>query len=34
MGTSPVNQLGIRPLLRILTPRYYIVEAVRKKEHL
>ena len=32
--TSPVNQLGIRPLLRILTPRYYIVEAVRKKEHL
>lgn len=32
--TSPVNQLGIRPLLRLFTPRYYIVEAVRKKEHL
>lgn len=32
--TSPVNRLGIRPLLRLFTPRYYIVEAVRKKEHL
>lgn len=27
---SPINQLGIRPLLRVFTPRYYIVEAVRK----
>lgn len=32
--TSPINKLGIRPLLRLFTPRYYIVEAVRKKEHL
>lgn len=28
--TSPINQLGIRPILRFFTPRYYIVEAVRK----
>lgn len=27
--TSPVDALGIRPLLRQITPRYYIVEAVR-----
>ncbi|MDZ4714687.1 MAG: methyltransferase [Cytophagales bacterium] len=28
---SPVLVPGIRPLLRLLTPRYYIVEACRKK---
>lgn len=27
--TSPVKKLGIRPLLRHVTPRYYIVEAER-----
>ncbi len=27
--TSPVSALGIRPLLRKFTPRYYAVEAVR-----
>lgn len=27
--TSPVAVLGIRPLLRLVTPRYYIIEAVR-----
>ncbi len=32
--TSPVNRLGIRPLLRLFTPRYYIVEAIRKNNHL
>ncbi len=26
---SPVRQLGIRPLLRLFTPRYYAVEAVK-----
>ena len=29
--TSPVFIPGIRPLLRLFTPRYYIVEARRKK---
>ncbi|WP_027078307.1 methyltransferase [Maribacter antarcticus] len=29
--THPVNKLGIRPILRLLTPRYYIVYAERKK---
>ena len=29
--TNPVKKLGIRPLLRRFTPRYYIVYAVRKK---
>ena len=28
--TNPVNKLGIRPLLRTVTPRYYIVYATRK----
>ncbi|MGB5555945.1 MAG: methyltransferase [Flavobacteriaceae bacterium] len=28
--TNPVKKLGIRPLLRRFTPRYYIVYAVRK----
>lgn len=28
--TSPVKKIGIRPLLRLVTPRYYAVEAVRK----
>ncbi len=27
--TSPVNKIGIRPTLRLITPRYYIVEAKR-----
>lgn len=27
--TSPVNKLGIRPLLRQVTPRYYVIEAIR-----
>lgn len=27
--TNPVNKLGIRPLLRTFTPRYYAVYAVR-----
>jgi len=27
--TSPVSVLGVRPLLRLFTPRYYIVEATR-----
>ena len=27
---SPVRRIGIRPLLRLFTPRYYAVEAVRK----
>ena len=27
--TSPVRKLGIRPLLRNITPRYFIVEATR-----
>ena len=29
--TSPTKINGIRPLLRLFTPRYYIVEARRKK---
>ncbi|WP_419213846.1 methyltransferase [Maribacter sp. X9] len=28
--TNPVKKLGIRPLLRAFTPRYYIVYATRK----
>lgn len=28
--TNPTKKMGIRPLLRWVTPRYYIVEAVRK----
>lgn len=28
--TSPIGITGIRPLLRLVTPRYYIVEATRK----
>lgn len=28
--TSPVLKIGIRPMLRLFYPRYYIVEAVRK----
>ncbi|MBT2162440.1 MULTISPECIES: methyltransferase [Zobellia] len=30
--TNPVKKLGIRPLLRSFTPRYYIIYAVRKQE--
>ena len=30
--TNPVNKLGIRPILRRFTPRYYIVFARRKKD--
>jgi hypothetical protein len=29
--TSPIKINGLRPLLRLVTPRYYIVEAVRLK---
>ena len=29
--TNPVNQIGLRPLLRKFTPRYYIVYAERYK---
>lgn len=29
--TSPTKINGIRPILRLFTPRYYIVEAIRKK---
>lgn len=29
--TNPVNKVGIRPLLRTFTPRYYAVYAERKK---
>ena len=29
--THPVKKLGIRPILRLFTPRYYIVYAERKK---
>ncbi|QLE00474.1 methyltransferase [Galbibacter sp. BG1] len=29
--TNPVKKIGIRPLLRSFTPRYYIVYAERKK---
>ncbi|MEX2349310.1 MAG: methyltransferase [Flavobacteriaceae bacterium] len=28
--TNPVKKLGIRPLLRLFTPRYYLVYAVKK----
>ena len=28
--TNPVKKIGIRPLLRLFTPRYYIVYATRK----
>jgi hypothetical protein len=28
--TFPVYKLGVRPLLRSITPRYYAVEAIRK----
>ncbi len=28
--TSPTREVGVRPILRRLTPRYYAVEAVRK----
>lgn len=27
--TNPINKIGIRPLLRKLTPRYYLIYAVR-----
>ncbi|SDM75037.1 hypothetical protein SAMN04488514_11434 [Kriegella aquimaris] len=30
--TNPVKKIGIRPLLRSFTPRYYIVYATRKKD--
>jgi hypothetical protein len=29
--THPVKKLGIRPILRLFTPRYYIVYAERKR---
>lgn len=29
--TSPIQKVGFRPILRLFTPRYYIVEAIRKK---
>ncbi|MCK0156171.1 methyltransferase [Cellulophaga sp. F20128] len=29
--TNPISKIGIRPLLRSFTPRYYIVYAERKK---
>jgi hypothetical protein len=29
--TSPIAKIGLRPVLRLFTPRYYIVEAVRKQ---
>jgi len=28
--TNPVNKIGIRPILRYFTPRYYLVYATRK----
>lgn len=28
--TNPINKIGIRPLLRKVTPRYYLVYAIRK----
>ncbi|MCB0487408.1 MAG: methyltransferase [Cyclobacteriaceae bacterium] len=31
---SPISKLGIRPLLRLITNRYYIIEAVRKNTKL
>lgn len=30
--TNPVNKIGFRPLLRRITPRYYLVYCQRKKE--
>ena len=30
--TNPTNKIGIRPLLRMFTPRYYAVYAERKSE--
>lgn len=30
--THPVKKFGLRPLLRLFTPRYYLVYAERKKE--
>ncbi len=30
--THPAKKLGIRPLLRSITPRYYAVYAERKKD--
>ena len=30
--THPVKRIGLRPLLRLITPRYYLVYAERKKE--
>ncbi|WP_281542417.1 methyltransferase [Maribacter aestuarii] len=32
--TNPVKKIGIRPLLRAFTPRYYIIYAERKPESL
>ena len=29
--TNPVKKIGIRPILRYFTPRYYIVYAIRKQ---
>jgi hypothetical protein len=29
--TNPVNKIGFRPLLRLFTPRYYLVYAERKR---
>ncbi|GLB53294.1 hypothetical protein NBRC110019_23350 [Neptunitalea chrysea] len=29
--TNPVKKIGIRPFLRLFTPRYYIVYAIRKQ---
>jgi hypothetical protein len=29
--THPVKRIGFRPLLRLITPRYYLVYATRKK---
>ena len=31
--TSPIKNLGIRPLLRKYTPRYYAVESTRETDH-
>lgn len=30
--TNPVKKIGIRPLLRLFTPRYYLVYAERQKQ--
>lgn len=30
--SSPVNKIGIRPILRRFTPRYILVEAIRKSD--